>query len=773
MWPLRSRPGIILGFIILAGHCSLELFGSTQRVENTTLKMPDTALTFGYTTERAFGDLRLPSPLAMRTPPGETNRLFVVEQSGVVSVITNLAAPTRTVFLDLTSRVLSGGEQGLLGLAFHPGYSTNHYFYLFYTGRDAGSPDRLSRFQTSPGDPNRGLFNSELVLINQRDEAVNHNAGDLHFGPDGYLYISLGDEGGGNDSFQNSQRLDKDFFSGIIRIDVDKLPSNLEPNPHPSIVTNGMGLANYSVPSDNPFLGLTNFNGAALRAEKVRTEFWAVGLRNPWRMSFDSATGLLYCGDVGQDTREQVDIIVKGANYGWNYREGLIARPGSPKPPLGFMPTDPIFDYGRNLGVSVIGGVVYRGHRFAQIFGAYIFADDGSGNIWALRRDGTNAVSVQLLAVDKDISAFGIDPRNGDVLFCDIGENTIKRLVYSSEEKGAPLPATLDATGAFSDLSALTPQAGIVPYDINVPFWSDHAQKRRWFSVPDTNQTIGFSADNNWSLPTGTVWVKNFELQLTNGFPESARRLETRFIVRTTDGVYGATYRWGSSTTNATLVPEEGLDEPLQINDGGVIRTQVWHYPSRAECLACHTAAGGWALGFNTPQMNREVEVDGRLENQIRSLNEKGYLNPPATQIETLRALASLTNADVSLTYRVRSYLAANCAQCHQLGGTAPGFWDARIKLSLSSAGIIDGRLNDSGGETNNRVISPGSLEHSMLLRRVSTLGPGRMPPLATRVLDQQAIDLLTQWITEGLKTYESLADWQLRFFNSTNGPDA
>src|SRR6185369_14284673 len=175
----------------------------------------------------------------------------IVEQPGRIVVITNLANPTRTVFMDISTRVLFGGEQGLLGLAFHPGYLTNRYFYIFYTITVGVRNDRLSRFEISPTNSNAGLTNSEVVLFSQADDFNNHNAGDLHFGLDGYLYLSLGDEGDANNTGANAQHIDKDFFSGIMRLDVDKLPGNLPPNPHVSL----LGATNYFVPADNPFIG--------------------------------------------------------------------------------------------------------------------------------------------------------------------------------------------------------------------------------------------------------------------------------------------------------------------------------------------------------------------------------------------------------------------------------------------------------------------------------------------------------------------------------------
>jgi len=194
-----------------------------------------------------------------------------------------------------------------------------------------------------------------LVLIQQLDEAGNHNGGDLHFGPDGYLYISLGDEGDQNDTRNNSQTITKDFFSAIARIDVDKRPGNLAPNAHASVIKDG-GMARYAVPADNPYVGVTTFNGLAVTPVNVRTEFWAVGLRNPWRFSFDPQTGDLWEGEVGQDTYEEVNIITKGKNYGWAYREAGHNGPKAAQAPANFdtlYHTPPLYEY---VHTGVAGG---------------------------------------------------------------------------------------------------------------------------------------------------------------------------------------------------------------------------------------------------------------------------------------------------------------------------------------------------------------------------------------------------------------------------------
>jgi glucose/arabinose dehydrogenase/mono/diheme cytochrome c family protein len=745
---------LILWAILLPGLAC----GSGGRLPNTTLRLPPNPPIFGYTATNAFGNLSFSRPVGMVTPSGETNRLFVVEQSGRISVITNLAAPSRTVFLDLTDRVLyDSSEEGLLALAFHPGYTTNRYFYVWYSARSP-STDRLSRFEADPANPTRALPASEVVLINQLDGAPNHNGGELLFGADGYLYLSLGDEGH-SVFMENYQRIDRDFFSGIIRIDVDKRPRSLVPNSHAANTNNAEGTFNYAIPADNPFIGATSFNGLAVDPAKVRTEFWAAGLRNPWRMSFDKVTGLLYCADVGQSSREEVNIIIKGGNYGWPYREGFLTYGGFGQPPPGFRPVPPIVDYARgsgtNQGSSVTGGFVYRGTRYSDLYGTYIFADYVSGNIWALRYDATPSAgtssSMVRIATRGGISSFAEDPSNGDVLMAGHYDNRILRLVRAASD-GQAFPQTLLDTGAFSNLVDLIPNPGITAYEINVPFWSDHAAKTRWFSVPNTNLVFTFNPTNSWFFPTGAVWIKHFDLELTNGAPDSAKRLETRFLVRNENGVYGVTYRW-NSTTNATLVPEDGLDESFVISDGGTMRTQTWHYPARSECLTCHTPQAGFALGFNTRQLNRDWTSDIGIENQLSALSRAGYFDSPIPEPQTLVALAHATNTSASLETRVRSYLDANCVHCHQPGGSAQGLWDARTTTPLTNAGIIDGLLMDYMGDPNNRVVKLGSLSNSVIYKRVATPGTGHMPPLATSELNHEAIALLGRWITNDLAT--------------------
>ena len=775
---IRFGRQVFLGMVILVFSASAQPV--VQRTANTTLQLPQFPPIQGFTVTNTFENVPLFTPFCVASPPGETNRLFILEKAGRVVVITNLANPTRTVFLDITDRVLSAAnEEGLLGIAFHPGYATNRNFYLFFTGEatttnadhslNVGRHECLSLFRATAGNTNQALSSTEVPLIRQIDRDTPHNAGDIHFGPDGYLYASLGDEGGGFDSYNNSQHIDLNFFSGIIRIDVDKRSTNRLPNVHPASTTN------YYVPKDNPFVGATTFNGSTVNSNNVRSEFWCVGLRNPWRFTFDPTNGKLLCADVGQEHWEEINVINKGGNYGWSFREGSYDGPKSDNTPAGFTSVIPLLQYPHGTaayeGNAVIGGVVYSSNRIPQLTNSYVFGDHISGNIWQMRYSGTNVTQWQRICYETPTS-FGIDPSNGDVLIVKHTENVIKRLIYITNSIGTPLPPTLDQTGAFSNLLTLQPNAGVVPFDVNAPFWSDNGKKTRWFSLPNTNATFSFNAESNWAFPTGTVWIKHFDLELTNGVPSSAQRIETRFLVRNSNGVYGVTYRWGGSSSNATLVADEGMDENFTIYDNGTPRIQTWHYPSRFECQICHNNVGGWALGFNTHQLNRDFNYGGTVTNQLRALAQAGYFSAPISNFVSLRALVNPTNATYSLDYRVHSYLAANCVHCHQPGGVGLGYWDARISTPLSAAGVIDGQLANGFGIENYRVIAPGSPGNSILLQRIGTLDTIRMPPLASHLINTQIVNLISNWVNT-LTNYETFPAWQMRIFGSTNSLQA
>ncbi len=341
--------------------------------------------------EVAFANLSFSRPVELQHPGDGSNRLFIVEQQGVIYRIeNNRDTSTKTLFLDIQDRVDdAGNEEGLLGLAFHPDYKNNGYFYVDYT---ASNPDRtvIARYSISDSDSNRADKSSEFVILEVDQPYSNHNAGKILFGADGYLYITLGDGGSGGDPQGNGQNLNT-LLGSILRIDVDTRQGNL----------------NYAIPPDNPFVG--NLRG-------FREEIYAYGLRNPWRVSFDPQTGWLWCGDVGQNNYEEIDIIKKGNNYGWNIMEGFHCYNASSCDTTGL--TMPIWEYDHSVGQSITGGHVYRGFSVPELTGNYIYADYVSGRVWALQYDGeSEQVNTLLKDTNLFIVSFGVD-QNRELYIC-------------------------------------------------------------------------------------------------------------------------------------------------------------------------------------------------------------------------------------------------------------------------------------------------------------------------------------------------------------------
>jgi glucose/arabinose dehydrogenase len=345
-----------------------------------------------------FPNLSFNQPLDFQSPDDDTNRVFVVEKGGRIVVFNNDAGTTSTTdFLNLTG-ISTSSEQGLLGLAFHPNYSNNGYFYVFYT--PTSSLALVSRFTVS-ADDNVADASSEEVILEIPQPLTNHNGGQIAFGPDGFLYIAVGDGGGGGD-FENNAQNRTNLLGNILRIDVDNRENGL----------------NYAVPSDNPFLNDTS----------VRPEIYAYGLRNPWRMSFDVQDGTLWTADVGQGDREEINTIVSGGNYGWKIFEGSFCFSGDCAT-TGL--ETPVFEYGHDNGDrSITGGFVYRGNALPSLVGKYVYGDFVSGRIWAL---DTNSNTNELLFESRlSIASFGTDNAN-EIYVCDFG-GTIYKIGFSSAD---------------------------------------------------------------------------------------------------------------------------------------------------------------------------------------------------------------------------------------------------------------------------------------------------------------------------------------------------
>jgi uncharacterized repeat protein (TIGR03806 family) len=311
-----------------------------------------------------------------------------------------------------------------------------------------------------------------------------------------------------------------------------------------------------------------------------------------------------------------------------------------------------------------------------------------------------------------------------------------------------PMPRLLSETGAFADVRRLRPNRALLPYDLIVAFWSDGAVKSRWAAIP--NSKVKFSNSGEWEFPAGTVFVKHFDLPVDEANPNVRRRLETRLLVRdSTGGVYGVTYKWRADESDAELLAGSVTEDISIRTASGGVRHQTWYYPSRKDCLTCHTAGAGGVLGVKTRQMNHDFTYHGGVtDNELRTWNHLGLFDP-ALKPEDLSGLPTLAAADDttrSLEDRARSYLDANCSHCHRPGGTV-AYFDARYTTPLNDQGLINGPVLIDQAIDRPRIISPHDTWRSIAYMRVSTNGDIRMPPLARETIDDKGVALLGEWI--------------------------
>lgn len=692
-------------------------FGLTQRPATAALNFPNSGTP---------GSVQLHSVASGFTAPvlltAIRDKYTVVEQGGTIRVLdSNFSNPS--LLLDISANVLFSGEQGLLGLAFDPNVESNGYFYVDYVSTKTGSRcaaasdaqcTRISRFQLHQTG---GVFDftavnpaTEKVLLEISQPFSNHKGGMLAFGPDNYLYIALGDGGSGGDPLGNAQNL-ATLLGKILRID----PTGGDP---------------YAIPANNPFVSSSG----------ARAEIWAYGLRNPWRFSFDRQSGALWAGDVGQSLYEEIDIIARGGNYGWNAREGKHAYLGGAMPAGAI---DPVWEYDHTQGEAITGGYVYRGNAMPALRGQYIYGDFGSGALWAL--DATNFTNQLLLNSGHAPSAFGEDA-NGEIYLVDYN-GSILRIEPNSAT--ATMPTHLSETGLFAALQPLQAATGLIEYDVNTALWSDGAVKRRWIALPN-NGKITFSSTAAWQFPLGSVIVKHFAMALDQRNPAQLHNLETRVLIHESSGWAGYVYRWNAQQTDADLITT-GATETLQLTDGnGSAFARAYDYPSSAQCHSCHTDIAGFLLGLRTRQLNRNFNYSGVIDNQLRSFNHVALFDSDIGSASSYSAAAALDNNTVSVAQRARDYLDANCAQCHQPGGTTGNALDLRAAVTDSAMQAIE--IAPSAGDlgiANAKIIARGDKTRSVLWQRLqrSDAASGRMPPLATHAIDTAAVTLIGQWI--------------------------
>ncbi len=610
-------------------------------------------------------------------------------------------------------------ELGLLGMAFDPAFERNGQIYVFYNPSDEPLRSVVERYTSRDGgrsfDPA-----SRLLLLSILKPSPIHHGGSLAFSPrDGYLYVSVGD-GNMFDAYCFAQDA-AELQGKILRIDV-RSSSPREP---------------YAIPDDNPYV-----RGGG------RPEIWALGLRNPWRFSFDRETGELWVGDVGQDKFEEINLIERGKNYGWNSKEGFactesrtcVQTPVYPGRALPTLPacqdpglTDPVHAYGRDEGVTVIGGFVYRGSRLQDRVGTYLYADASNGRVYGLTRNGSTFTSQVLIDSDLYISAFGEDP-DGELYVLDYYAGTVYRLAARAEGPANELPTRLSQTGCFDPADPTSPLPALIPYQVRVSFWSDGADKERWLALPDETQ-LSVQPDGHMVIPPRALTIKTFWL--------ANHRVETRFFVRWADGSYGGySYLWNDEQTEATLLPEGG--ETHQV--GGA----PWYFPSRAECDRCHTPAAGYILGLETMQLDKDLSyASGKRANQLDTLTHVGML-PNVRTMSTLNpsALNPLPAPEESASSEAhaRAYLHVNCSPCHRPGGAGLGSMDLRISGPSSSFCMTEPTQGDLGAPEA-RILTPGRPNDSLLFLRASRRGEGAMPPLASEQVDADGQKVLERWI--------------------------
>jgi uncharacterized repeat protein (TIGR03806 family) len=754
----------ILSVVLVTAACTVSAktedstarpYGIPEYVPFTTSRVvgsPDPPLPFEV--QRALPELVIEFPIFVTTEL-LTQRILFIDNDRTTKTfrLCRLKSGAVTATAVASGGGMSGGAAGegetpfevlletpdsIYSVCFHPKYSKNGFLYVGGHGMREGDRKtcRITRYTLSRAEPFQIEPDSATVIIEW--ESNGHNGAAPTFGLDGMLYVTTGDGTSDSDTNIVGQGLDH-LLAKVLRLDVD----------HPD-----EGRA-YSIPADNPFVGVPNARG----------ETWAYGLRNPWRMTTDPQTGHIWVGNNGQDLWEQVYFVRRGDNYGWSVYEGghpfYLERQLGPTPHV-----KPTFDHPHAEARSLTGGVVYYGRKLPELRGAYIYGDYSTGKIWAGKHDGQRVTWHQEIADGRlQITSFGIGP-DGELLITDHqkegGFYTLEAVTDRSAN--TDFPRKLSDSGLFRNVAKHEMQAGVIPYSVNSPLWSDGAIKSRFFAIPaeagENAQPpkIGVNGVRSWDFPEGSVLVKSFGLEMAEGDPASQRWIETRFLVRQYGEWVGYSYEWNQEQTDAVLIESAGADRIFEVRsaDGTSIKRQ-WRYPSRAECMVCHSRAANFVLGLSTPQMNRDHDYGAVVDNQLRTLEHVGFFKlkrkpgmEDSFNADDHERLADPYSPMASLEDRARSYLHANCAHCH----VAAGGGNAQMLLSIATKTpdmrvIDEPPLHHRFGIDDARLVVPGSPERSVLLKRLSTRERGGMPQIGTAIPDDQAVALFRDWIAQ------------------------
>ena len=733
-----------------------------------------------YQVQRVYTDMKLPYVQITHCIPG-ANQLLVITSPGagnstkIYRMTDDPKVNSWDLWLDTSDIVYQ--------MEFHPKWAENGYIYVGSNGaslspmtplvKEEGKKEkakkktRVTRYTMQTKPPYAIVPKSEKPIIDVVSNG--HNGAALVFGHDGMLYITTGDGTSDSDTDVVGQDMST-LLAKILRIDVD--------SPAP-------GKA-YSVPKDNPFVTMKG----------ARPEIWALGLRNPWRMCVDEKTGHIWCAQNGQDLWEQAFLVKKGDNYGWSVMEGShpfwLERKLAPVPL-----TKPTVEHHHSEARSLTGGLVYYGKKHPDLVGHYIYGDYSTGKVWAVKHDGEKILSHKEIADTRlIITGFGTDSK-GEILIADFHKGDTAGLYTlvptPAEKRMTTFPKKLSESGLFKSVKGHVMEDSLIPYSVNAVLWSDGAAKQRWLGLPK-EANVDYRKSRGWEFPDQTVIVKSFYIDTVEGDPKSRRWIETRFLTRQGTEWYGYSYAWNDAESEGTLVESNGADREYTIKTKAGEKKLNWRYPSRSECMVCHSRAAHYVLGFSELQMNHVHEYGAVKENQLavferldlfkkfnwsseahdkmrKDLKNKGRTTKeindeiarrtstrdqrtasPSSLLpfapETAPKLVDPYDKKQDLAARVRSYLHSNCAQCHVEAGGGNSAMELEFTKTLEQMKIIDVvPVHDKFGIKDAKIVAPGHPERSILLHRISHRDKGHMPPLATRVVDQVMVEAIREWI--------------------------
>ena len=708
-----------------------------------------------FVIKRVYPEYRPTCPIMVRHVPGSDQMLLLTQPRSYGPTTLFRFKDDPAVTDKDAVKILDTPNGGTAyDIAFHPKFAENGYVYIGWNGKSGGQKknhSKITRYTMMTKPPHTLDVASEKTMIEW--ESDGHNGAAVCFGNDGMMYVTSGDGTSDSDTNLMGQRTDV-LLSKVLRIDVDHPgePGGVSPRSH------------YRVPKDNPF-----FND-----RRFAPETYAYGFRNPWRICCDAKTGHIWVGQNGQDLWEQAYFVRPGDNYGWSVTEG--SHPFYPNRTTGPNPiVKPTVEHHHSEARSLTGGIVYHGEKLLDIKGAYLYGDYSTGRIWVVKHDGEKVLWHKEAAITPmKITAFSTDPR-GELLICDHaagGNGGFYTLVPNPKKTADPFPRKLSESGLFTFVKDHAMKPGAIPYSVNAPFWSDGAHKERFLVLPPGGK-IDYKRDRGWEFPDLTVLVKSFALEATEGDAASRKWIETRFLTKQGGEWFGYSYQWNDAGTDAELVSTKGADVEFAVG----ARKQAWHYPSRSECMVCHSRAANYVLGLCEAQMNKDhTYPNGRTENQLQLLERLGLLKtdwhgeargkvtdktntpqagqrgvPVASLLplppEKLNRLVNPYDKSADLTARAKSWLHANCSSCHVEAGGGNAQMELEFKTPLDKMRILDAKpMHTTFDLPDAKLIAPGAPERSVLVHRIGTRGTGQMPPLASSRVDEGGLELMREW---------------------------